>query len=156
MRRQLANIMSGLAFVGAGGSASSLFALTAVPDGTLIQPSGGGAPHWIGKTLKDLPDLLLSHRVAEGRLRARSFCWQFNHSDGDVNNRTEDCDEVPGVRLSVGGSRRRVLYQCDVDTVGEQEKNETAIVIRLVSRNIVGVVCRGSDRGFASLRHRPA
>ena len=30
------------------------------------------------------------------------------------------------------------------------------LAIRLVSRNIVGVVCRGSDRGFASLRHRPA
>jgi len=72
------------------GVATWALAQTGPLDDSLITPSGEGAPYWIGKTLKDLPDLLLSHQVAEGQPGAGSFYWQFQHGEGDLNNCTED------------------------------------------------------------------
>ena len=72
------------------GVATWALAQTGPLDNSFISPSGEGAPYWIGKRLKDLPNLLLSHQVAEGQPGAGSFYWRFNHSDGDLNNCTED------------------------------------------------------------------
>ena len=72
------------------GIATWALAQTGPLDDSLISPPGEGAPYWIGKMLKDLPNLLLSHQVAEGQPGAGSFYWQFTHSDGDLNNCTED------------------------------------------------------------------
>jgi hypothetical protein len=72
------------------GVATWALAQTGPLDDSLITPSGEGAPYWIGKMLKDLPNLLLSHQVAQGQPGAGSFYWQFNHVDGDLNNCTED------------------------------------------------------------------
>lgn len=72
------------------GVATWALAQTGPLDNSLIIPSGEGAPYWDGKMLKDLPNLLLSHQVAEGQPGAGSFYWQFTHSDGDLNNCTED------------------------------------------------------------------
>jgi hypothetical protein len=72
------------------GIATWALAQTGPLDNTLIKPSGEGAPYWDGKMLKDLPNLLLSHQVAEGQPDAGSFYWQFTHSEGDLNNCTED------------------------------------------------------------------
>lgn len=72
------------------GVATWALAQTGPLDNSLIKPSGEGAPYWDGKMLKDLPILLLSHQVAEGQPGAGSFYWQFTHSQGDLNNCTED------------------------------------------------------------------
>ena len=55
-----------------------------------ISPSGEGAPSWIGKKLLDLPDLLLSHQVAEGRPGAGSLAGQFQFNESSLNGYTGD------------------------------------------------------------------
>ncbi len=72
------------------GVATWALAQTGPLDNSLITPSGEGAPYWIGKMLKDLPNLLLSHQVAAGQPGAGGFYWQFNHVVSDMNNCTED------------------------------------------------------------------
>ena len=59
-------------------------------DEAFISPSGEGAPFWNGKKLLDLPDLLLSHQVAEGQPGAGSFYMQFQHNESSLNGYTED------------------------------------------------------------------
>ena len=59
-------------------------------DEAFMSPSGEGAPYWNGKKLLDLPDLLLSHQVAEGQPGAGSFYGQFQHNEGNLNGYTED------------------------------------------------------------------
>ena len=59
-------------------------------DEALISPSGEGAPYWNGKKLLNLPDLLLSHQVAEGQPGAGSFYWQFQHNESSLNGYMED------------------------------------------------------------------
>jgi len=59
-------------------------------DETFIDPSSQGTAYWNFKTLTDLPDLLVSHQVPEGRPYAGSFYWQFHHEEGDPNGYTED------------------------------------------------------------------
>ena len=51
-------------------------------DGTLIDPNGEGSALWRGKSLSDLPGLLLSHQVPTGDPGAGSFYWRFDHGDG--------------------------------------------------------------------------
>ena len=81
--------------VSALGAATWALAKTDSLDETLIDPFGIGAPYWNNKKLKDLPSLLLSHQVPEGKLNAGSFYWRFDHGDGDsgetqISGYTED------------------------------------------------------------------
>ena len=55
-----------------------------------ISPSGEGAPYWNSKKLADIPDLLLSHQMAEGQLGAGSLYWRFQHDDGGPNGHMEN------------------------------------------------------------------
>ena len=55
-----------------------------------ISPSGDGAPYCNGKMLLDLPNLLLSHQVAEGQPDAGSFYGQFQHNESNLNGYTGD------------------------------------------------------------------
>ena len=59
-------------------------------DEVSLSPSGESAPYWNGKKLTDIPDLLLSHQVAEGQQGAGSFYWQFQHDDGGPNGHMEN------------------------------------------------------------------
>lgn len=59
-------------------------------DEACILPSGEGAPYWNPKKLTDIqPDLLLSHQVAEGKLGAGSFYWQFQHDESGLDDYME-------------------------------------------------------------------
>ena len=72
------------------GAATWALAFTGPLDETLIDPSGKGAAYWDVKKLADLPSLLLSHQVPDGKPYAGSFYWQFQHDEGDPNGYTED------------------------------------------------------------------
>jgi len=72
------------------GVATWALAQTGSLDEALISPSGEGAPYWNGKKLLDLPELILSHQVAEGQPGAGSFYWQFQHDESSLNGYTED------------------------------------------------------------------
>ena len=74
----------------AAGFTSPLFAQTRTSNTALIAPSGEGAPDNNSVNVQGLPVFLLSQQVAEGQPGAGSFYRQFNHSDGDQNNCTED------------------------------------------------------------------
>ncbi len=47
-------------------------------DGTVLDPYARGVSYWRGHTFGELPQLLLSHRILDGRL-AGSFYWRFDH-----------------------------------------------------------------------------
>lgn len=47
-------------------------------DGAVLDPYARGVPYWRGHTFEELPELLLSHRILDGRL-AGSFYWRFDH-----------------------------------------------------------------------------
>lgn len=72
------------------GAAKFTLAQTDSLDEAFISPSGEGAPYWNGKKLADIPDLLLSHQVAEGQPSTGSFYWQFQHDDGGPNGYMEN------------------------------------------------------------------
>jgi hypothetical protein len=72
------------------GLATWALAQTGSLDKTLIDPALQGTAYWHSKTLKDLPDLLISHQVSEEQPHAGSFYWQFYHDQGDPNGYTED------------------------------------------------------------------
>lgn len=64
------------------GVATWALALTGPLDDTLVDRLGTGAPYWSGRTLADLPILLLSHQVPDGQTYAGSFYWRFDHASG--------------------------------------------------------------------------
>jgi len=72
------------------GAAKFTLAQTDSLDKVFISPSGEGAPYWNGKKLADIPDLLLSHQVAEGQPGSGSFYWQYQHDDTGPNGYMED------------------------------------------------------------------
>lgn len=72
------------------GVATWALAQTGPLDETPVDPDGRGAAHWDGRSLKDLPDLLLSHQVPNGHPDAGSFYWQFEHADDSPCGYTED------------------------------------------------------------------
>jgi hypothetical protein len=74
----------------AAGVATWALALTGPLDETVIDPSGQGAAYWDGRKLADLPELLTSHQVPDGRPNAGSFYWQFGHADDSPSGFTED------------------------------------------------------------------
>lgn len=47
-------------------------------DGVVLDPYAQGVPYWRGHTFAELPELLLTHRILDGRL-AGSFYWRFDH-----------------------------------------------------------------------------
>ena len=75
------------------GVATWALAATGSLDDTLIDPSGTGAAYWSGKTLADLPELLLSYQVSKGELFAGSFYWRFDHGDGGSGGPTSGYTE---------------------------------------------------------------
>jgi len=64
------------------GAATWALAQTGPLDQTLIDPFGNGASYWNMRRLEDLPELLLSHQVANGQPGAGGFYWRFDHGDG--------------------------------------------------------------------------
>ncbi len=72
------------------GVATWALAQTGPLDDTLVKQPGLGEPIWVGVTLSDLPDLLLSHQQATGPYTG-SFFWRFDHTDGAGGSGTEEC-----------------------------------------------------------------
>ncbi|OHB78723.1 MAG: hypothetical protein A2Z25_15215 [Planctomycetes bacterium RBG_16_55_9] len=73
------------------GVATWALALTGPLDKTpIMDPVGQGAAYWTGSTLQDLPHMLMSRQVPEGRQGAGGFYWLFGQVDGDPNGWTED------------------------------------------------------------------
>jgi hypothetical protein len=81
--------------VAALGVATWALAETGPLDDTLIDPFSTGASYWNMKRLKDLPNLLMSHQVPDGKPGAGSFYWLLGHGDGvldetQISGYTED------------------------------------------------------------------
>lgn len=72
------------------GAATWILVQTDWLDEVFILPSGEGASYWNVKKLADIPNLLLSHQVAEGQPGADSYYWQFQHDDGGLNGHMEN------------------------------------------------------------------
>ena len=62
------------------GIATWALAVTGELDDTLIDPLGTGALCWRNKTLKDLPEIIVSHQVPAGELYAGNFFCNFDHN----------------------------------------------------------------------------
>jgi len=61
------------------GAATWALAQTGPLDGTLV--GGGNNTVWSGKTLADLPAMLMSHQTPETADNAGTFYWRFDHKD---------------------------------------------------------------------------
>ena len=64
--------------------ALSIWALaeTGSLDNTLVDPNANDSNYWYQKQLKDLPALLMSHKVPSGLADAGCYFWKFNHMGG--------------------------------------------------------------------------
>jgi len=51
---------------------------------TLVDSVDSGS-YWSGVALKDLPELLLSHQIPDGKPFAGSFYWRFAHPDTEID-----------------------------------------------------------------------
>ena len=60
------------------GAATWALAQTGPLDATPVKTLGLGEPYWVGRTLADLPALLLSHQKVGGPYEG-SFFWRFDH-----------------------------------------------------------------------------
>ncbi len=65
------------------GMAVWALACTGPLDDAAVDPAGEGQSCWRGKTLAELPELLLGHWIAEGDM-AGSFYKRFDHGNGGV------------------------------------------------------------------------
>ena len=63
------------------GIATWALAATGPLDDSLVDSDAQGVARWQGKTLDELPGLLLQHQVSTGDL-AGTFYWRFDHGDG--------------------------------------------------------------------------
>lgn len=74
------------------GVATMALASTGDLDATPVRTVPGGQQFWTGKTLADLPDILVNRQVPVGEDYANSFFWKFE--DGSCCQDPQGCDDA--------------------------------------------------------------
>jgi hypothetical protein len=99
------------------GIATWALAQTGPLDDTLVIGSQEGSAYWQGRTLRDLPGLLVGHQVGPEGTLPGSFYWRFDHGDAGVagfeSGYTEDL--VFGVLGLLAAKKACVDSDCDVN-----------------------------------------